>query len=113
MNAHLALQARLHDLEESEKEAEAVKSTDANEENGELDAVEASAEAEVESEHIGEETGTMQVRSDSGEVSECMSRDVKDTGVEKEEDGEGKGRGDGGHTPGEVWTESPHFLWGP
>ena len=106
MNAHLGLPAHLHDLEASEK-AEVVRSTDANEENGELDAVEASAEAEVESDE-GRGTVHSSIDSDSGEASQCMFRNIKE---EKEESG--KRSGDGGHTPGEVWTESPHFLWGP
>jgi hypothetical protein len=111
MNAHLALQARLHDLEECEKKTTILRSADTNEKNSELEAVKASAEAEIESEEVHEENGrgTTEVDSDSGEASPCMSRGTE---VHKE-DGEGKESGAGGHTPGEVWTESPHFLWGP
>jgi hypothetical protein len=114
MNAHLALQARLHDLEEREKKAEVVRSMDVNEERGELDEHEASAEAEVEVEHMP--TDEVRTESDSGEVSECMAREqyvidktITEGASEKKTQ---QGSGDGGHTPGEVWTESPHFLWG-
>jgi hypothetical protein len=51
MNSHLALQARVQDYEETQKNGETVKvqeSANANEETGEADPAEASAEAEVE-----------------------------------------------------------------
>jgi hypothetical protein len=51
MNSHLALQARVHDYEEGQKNGETVKiqgAANANEETGEVDPAEASAEAEVE-----------------------------------------------------------------
>jgi hypothetical protein len=119
MNAHLALQARLHDLEESEKKLEVQKPVDGNEEAGELDEHEASAEAEVESEEhavdeANSEKGKYGRSSDSGEVSECIGRNMGAIRVEEEPKGDlGRKSGDGGHTPGEVWMESPHFLWGP
>jgi hypothetical protein len=121
MNAHLTLQARLHDLEESEekqrKELEVVRAADANEERGELDECEARAEAEVEREHmLTEDIEKQTADSDGGNVSECTN-DREGSPVncpeEEEQSKRNQDSGGGGHTPGEVWTESPHFLWGP
>ena len=49
MNSHIGLQARVHDYEEHEKRNEHVvlRAADANEEQGEVDTVEASAEADI------------------------------------------------------------------
>jgi len=54
MNSHIGLQARVHDYEERTNQIEQVvlRSVDANEEQGEVDTVEASAEAELEVEVV-------------------------------------------------------------
>jgi hypothetical protein len=103
MNAH---------LEENEKKLAIQRSADANEETGELDEYEASAEAEVETEHmLTRDIGKYTADSDGGDVSECMGGGEMSAVRYAEQDR--RESGDGGHTPGEVWTESPHFLWGP
>jgi hypothetical protein len=110
MNAHLALQARLHDLEENEK-AEVLSAGVESEEGDE----EASVEAEVKSEEVKSDSDddgrTHEVV--EGDSRECMHQDTIATEVQYTESKEAKEQGGGGHTPGEVWTESPHFLWGP
>lgn len=71
MNAHLALQARVHDYEERDKDK-------ANKLVMTIRHVQAAA-----------------------------------TTVERGTSNGDDKRNEGGHTSGEVWTESPHFLWGP
>jgi hypothetical protein len=114
MNAHLTLQARLYDLEESEKKLEVQRPVDGNEEAGALNEHEASAEAEVEEVHVPiEDVKKQTADSDNGDVNEIVGRELRVLEENDKEEEEQESDGDGGHTPGEVWTESPHFLWGP
>jgi hypothetical protein len=108
MDTHLALQARIHDYnsptprkeEEEEGGKEAQTLTDANEEKGDLDIYESSAEAEVQV-HTGS----------NEEESEPTNPNANPKAIHTSKKVE-QVRESGGHTAGEVWTESPHFLWG-
>jgi cell division septation protein DedD len=116
MDTHLAFQARIndyttpttHEKKEEAKEEETQKPSDANEEKRDLDTYESSAEAEVEVDEQGEEGIVKeQGERDTNTNTNNMGKAVKPSANVSQV------RESGGHTPGEVWTESPHFLWGP
>ena len=133
MNAHLALQARMHDYEERDKgkaaelETEAELRTDSyiGIEEGELE--EKSVVHEVERHSASdqddramktsERDGTVVVMGGGGDrdivVITIRHVQAAATTVEGITSNGHDHRSEGGHISGEVWTESPHFLWGP
>ena len=133
MNAHLALQARVHDYEERDKEKanelepEAELDTDSHTsvEEEKLEGKSVVHEDETHSasgqndraRRTSEKDETVVVMGGGGErdIVVITIRHVQaaaTTGEGSTSNGDGKGS-EGGHTSGEVWTESPHFLWGP
>ncbi len=134
MNAHLALQARVHDYEDRDREKtpelepNAERSTDSS-----IRIKEELAEKEVVDGHekqssSGHNDGMKTVSEEEDDVAVTSGSSDEDTVAVRNENAKDEvaataaedstGRGDdrksqGGHTPGEVWTESPHFLWGP
>jgi hypothetical protein len=134
MNADLALQARIHDYEERDREkaqetqSEAKlhpeSSTKTEEEkavadgdekqaaNSHDDLTKTSSESDVTA-AVGNK-----VNEDSTTATRLDNTDNKATApitttVEKTTERVDDKRNEGGHTPGEAWTETPHFLWGP
>jgi hypothetical protein len=132
MNADLALQARIHDYEErdrekaqetkSEAELGAESSTKTEEEkavadgdekqgvNSQDDLTRTCSESDVTA-AVGiniNEDNTMATRLDNTDNKAPITSSVE----KPTERVDGK-RNEGGHTPGEAWTETPHFLWGP
>jgi hypothetical protein len=105
MGTHLALQARIHDYisptPRRKEGGKAQKASDANEEKGDLDTYESSAEAEVQIPTDSDEEESEPTNPNPNPKAMDTSKKVEQV------------RESGGHTAGEVWTESPHFLWGP
>lgn len=134
MNAHLALQARVHDYEERDKEkateleTEAELRTDSHTsiEEGKLE--EKSVVVHGDERHSGSGHGdrarttserdeTVVVMGSGGDrdivvitIRHVQAAATTGEGSTADEDEQQR---EGGHTSGEVWTESPHFLWGP
>ena len=134
MNAHLALQARVHDYEERDKdkanklEPETELHTDSHTsiEEGKLEGK--SVEVHGDETHsacgqddrarkTSERDETVVVLGGGGErdivVITIRHVQAAATTVERGTSNGDDKRNEGGHTSGEVWTESPHFLWGP
>jgi len=134
MNGHLALQARVHDYEERDKETanelepEAELHTDSHTsvEEGKLegksvvvheDETHSASGQDDRARMTSEKDETVVVLGGGGErdIVVITIRHVQAAATTAEgitSDGDDN-RNEGGHTSGEVWTESPHFLWGP
>ena len=133
MNAHLALQARVHDYEERDKEKaaelepEAEVRTDSytSTEEGRLegksvvheDKRHSASDQAHRARKPSERDETVVVLGGGGErdivVITIRHVQAAATTVERGTSNGDDKRNEGGHTSGEVWTESPHFLWGP
>jgi hypothetical protein len=135
MEAHLALQARVHDYEDRDREKAFERGTEVDlrtdpririkdEDLAEKDVVNGNEKQIV----SGHDDGMKTVSAEEDDVAVTSGSSDEDTVAMRNEDAKDKaaatavedstacadnGKSQGGHTPGEVWTESPHFLWGP
>jgi hypothetical protein len=97
MNAHLALQSRVHDHEQQISQQDTLRPANCDEDHAELDAFEAAAEAEVEVE--------MEVEGDCVSDAAGKARE-RECGKEGEADEQVQGR----ERMAEEWMRCPFFL---
>jgi hypothetical protein len=108
MNAHLALHARVLDYEEHEKERHPKMESETNDQ--------ASLNTQIQSRKLAETevVGVNEVQhADRHDHYTKTASEGDNTAVQEPNPHKDNKRDRGGHTSGEVWTESPHFLWGP